>query len=271
MGSNYSDLNGEGKRTNLMKDSMPISKLKILLTFCLFLAASGVRGHFDHSLFDSVLKAHVSNGEVDYANLKSDKRLDTYLDRLAQADESMLPNREEKIAFWANAYNAYTLKLITNHYPISSIMDIKERGYESPWAIPMAKVAGKAYTLDQIENEILRPKWPDPRIHYVLVCAAQSCPQLRSEAYTAEKLEKQFEEQGRWFMIHRNTFDLRSKTAKLSSVFEWYAIDFGKNTEHILATAAKHAEPKISEALKKDLKNWNVSFSEWDWRLNSTE
>ena len=239
-----------------------------LLVISLTLWNTTALAAFDHSLWDSILKTHVENGRVDYSTLSADPRLDAYLESLNQAEETQLASREEKIAFWTNAYNAYTLKLIVNHLPVSSIMDIKLEGYETPWEIPFVKVAGKELTLDHIENGILRPRWPDPRIHYALVCAARSCPKLRNEAYTAGKLETQLDDQGEWFLANRNAFNIRKKQARLSKVFEWYAGDFGQSQKELLLTIAPHAAPEVSDALEKDPKDWKISFSEWDWRLN---
>ena len=249
---------------------LPVKRLNNLthiLGFLVFWPGS-LSASFDHSLYEAVLRTHVSQGLVDYKELKEDLRLDQYLEQLKAADLSDLEGRQDKVAFWINAYNAYTLKLITHYYPVSSITDIREAGYESPWKIPWAHIAGKTYTLDQIENAILRPKWPDPRIHYALVCAAQSCPQLRNEAYTAELLDDQFNEQADWFMRNRNDFDLKKREARLSKIYEWYAIDFGDNHTQTLQTLVPHAEEKVAESLKTEAQEWKVSFIEWDWTLN---
>lgn len=225
-------------------------------------------GDFDHSKLDALLKEHVSEGRVDYAALKNDKRLNEYLELVATADSSEFATQNENVAFWTNVYNAYTLKLIADHYPVDSIMDIKVKGHDSPWEIKFAKVEDKDYTLNQIENEVIRPNWPDPRIHYALVCAANSCPQLRSEAYLAKDLDKQLDEQGRWFLTHRNTFDRKARTAQLSKIYEWYSADFGNSLQDILRTIAPHAESSIAQDLTQNSKAWKVSFSEWDWALN---
>jgi len=242
------------------------NRITQILLFCLSFGIG--YGHFDHSLYDSLLKKHVKDGLVDYSAMKQDPWLDEYLSLVARVDLESLATRNEQLAFWTNTYNAYTLKLITKYFPIVSIMNINEKGYESAWDIPLAKVAGKEYTLDQIENEIIRPIFKDPRIHYALVCAARSCPQLRSEAYVGVRLEEQFEEQSRWFMIHRNSFDVKSRTAKLSSVFDWYSVDFGESIQDTLMLIAPHTEPILASSLKENPKSWKTSFTDWDWRLN---
>lgn len=226
---------------------------------------------YDHKLYDDLLNEYVEGGLVDYATLKNDPRLDKYLTQLANADSSKLGGRNESVAFWVNAYNAYTLKLITDHYPVSSIMDIKKSGYDSPWSIPLAKVAGKNYSLDQIENDIIRKNWPDPRIHYALVCAAKSCPQLRNEAYTGERLNEQLDEQGRWFLVHRNKFDIKSRKASLSSVYDWYKVDFGNTIPNTLKALVPHVESKLANELTTKSKAWTVTFTDWNWQLNQQD
>ena len=249
------------------------NKLLVLniVVWTLMISAPFGWASFDHGIYDAVLKAHVKNGLVDYRALKEDARLDQYLDQLKNAELDKLISTEDELAFWTNAYNAYTLKLITHHYPVSSILDIKKAGYKDAWKFPWAHIAGKTYTLDQVENEIIRPHWPDPRIHYALVCAAQSCPQLRSEAYTADALEDQFNEQAEWFMIHRNEFDLKKRIAKVSKVFEWYAVDFGNSQADMLQTLIPHVPENLARSFKKDARKWKVQFVEWDWQLNEQE
>ena len=138
------------------------NRITQILLFCLSFGIG--YGHFDHSLYDSLLKKHVKDGLVDYSAMKQDPWLDEYLSLVARVDLESLATRNEQLAFWTNTCNAYKLKLITKYFPIVSIMNINEKGYESAWDIPLAKVAGKEYTLDQIENEIIRPIFKDPRI-----------------------------------------------------------------------------------------------------------
>lgn len=248
---------------------------RLFKTMPLILAISfGVRtgclkaATFDHQVYDGLLKKHVEDGRVDYAALGQDPRLDRYLEKLAATDPATLEDGHERMAFWINAYNAYTLKLITQHYPLESILDIPHPGYESPWKVPMAKVGGNIYTLDHMENGILRVHWSDPRIHYALVCAARSCPRLRSEAYSGQRLNDQLEDQARWFVEQRNQLDAKTKTARLSKVYEWYAEDFGKNTRQMLQTLIPYVNPPTAASLRKDTPAWKVSFLEWDWSLN---
>ncbi|MCB1120698.1 MAG: DUF547 domain-containing protein [Verrucomicrobiae bacterium] len=244
-------------------------KLPILISGFLLAVNCLKAGNFDHSLFDQLLHTYVKEGLVDYAGLGKDARLKQYLDQLAEMETADLENQDAGMALWINAYNAYTLKLIIDHYPLKSILDIKKPGFETPWKIPLARIGGTDYSLDQIENEILRVRWSDPRIHYGLVCAAQSCPRLRSEAYTQERLHEQLEDQARWFMLHRNRFEQKKKKAYLSQVYEWYAEDFGKNIQAALVSLIPYAEPELAAALRKNVQDWKVTFVPWDWKLNT--
>ncbi|MEO7368634.1 MAG: DUF547 domain-containing protein, partial [Gemmatimonadaceae bacterium] len=139
---------------------------------------------FDHRQFDALLHEHVKNGLVDYAAFAAAPRFDAYLTQLAAFDPKALP-QSDRLSFWINAYNAYTIALIVRHRETKSIRNINRTfglSLKGPWKEPLARVGGRAYTLDGIENEIIRPTFREPRVHFALVCAARGCPPLRSEA-----------------------------------------------------------------------------------------
>jgi len=119
------------------------------------------------------------------------------------------------------------MKLEADHYPVKSIKDIPHPGLKSPWDLPVARVAGRVLSLNEIEHTILRGELKEPRIHYAVVCAAVSCPPLRAEAYEAERLDAQLAEQARLFLGTLNRFDAVKRKAELSQIFEWFAADFG--------------------------------------------
>ncbi len=224
---------------------------------------------FDHRLFDEVLKAHVRSALVDYPALKTDERLPRYLAQLAAADPTTLTTRNEQLAFWINAYNAYTLKLVADHYPVAGIREIKLPGAATPWAAPIAIVGGKPLTLDYIEHEILRKQLHEPRIHFAIVCAALSCPQLRGEAYVADRLDEQLENQGRWFFSWRNQFDVGSKSAGISMILKWFAEDFGGNKEAILRFVAPYTIESVRRSIESAPTLWKVTYLKYDWSLNA--
>jgi hypothetical protein len=216
----------------------------------------------DHSLIGDVLKDHVdAAGMVNYAAIKNEPgKLDRYIAHVSKVETDKLP-REEKLALYINAYNAFTLKLITERYPLKSIMDIPE---DQRWKAVRWNIGGTIYSLDQIENEVIRPTFKEPRIHFALVCAANSCPPLRNEMYTAAKLESQLVEQTKrclssadWVSVHA-----QANSVRLHKLLDWYAADFGD----VLKYAATY-NPSLAELLKTNAKP-NVEYAEYDWALN---
>ncbi len=240
------------------------SAVWLLALGCLVTAHAAV----DQGLFTAILKTHVAGGHVDYTALRTDPRLDTYLAQVAATDPASATTRPEQLAFWINAYNAYTLKLIITHYPVASIRDIPHPGVASPWDLPIATVGGQSHTLNQIENDILRGRLKEPRIHYVIVCAAISCPPLRAEAYAADRLEAQFAEQARLFLTRQNKFDAQAHHAVLSSIFKWFATDFGSDTASVLRALAPFAPATATTSLASHPEKWTVAYHDYNWALN---
>jgi len=229
-------------------------------------AAAGGGEAFDHSGYDGLLGAHVdSNGFVDYAGLGGrGTELDAYIDGLATAPLENL-GRDERLALLINAYNAFTLRLILDHYPVESIKDIpsKQRWDGVRWVLD-----GETYSLSQVEHELIRPNFREPRIHFVLVCAAIGCPPLRSEAYTGERLEDQLEDQTRF--THGNERWLRyqrgNKTIELTALYQWYAGDFEQVAGSVLEHVARY-EPGLAADLAAG-HNPSIRYLEYDWSLN---
>lgn len=224
------------------------------------------RSSFDHSLFDQLLKKYVKNGFVDYKSFKSDSKLNEYLNQLASADIKRF-NENEQLAFWINAYNAYTIKLIVDKYPVKSIKDIGFPLISSPWDREFASVAGKKYTLNNIEHDIIRKNFNEPRIHFALVCAALSCPPLRSEAYTGIRLNEQLENQTTVFFsdISKNKIDRANKTISVSKILDWYKSDFektGNYNENVWLLFPKELRPD------EPVKNYEIKYIDYNWDLN---
>lgn len=233
-------------------------------------------GSVDHSAFDRVLQQYVdAQGQVDYAALsqEADSVLTPYLQMLAATDPSNL-DREERLAFWINAYNAYTLKLVTDHYPVESIRDIKPGAgpalpkVNSPFKLDVGAVADTIRSLDDIEHGIIRERFDEPRIHFVLVCAAVSCPQLRQEAYTGEALERQLEDQTMTFLRTEGKNDIPSadEEVALSRIFKWYGEDFGDSTSDVQRYLASYFDGKVHERLANAA--YDVDYLPYDWSLN---
>lgn len=209
-----------------------------------------------HDAFNTLLKKYVNaSGEVNYAGFKKQKGdLDNYLKDL---EENYVQNnwtRSEQMAYWINLYNAATIKLILDNYPVSSIRDINAG---KPWDKRWIKVGSKTYTLNEIENSILRPKFADARIHFAVNCAAKSCPRLMNQAFTASNLNKLLDENARWF-INNSTFNsISAKSVKISKIFEWYSADFGNIIDYL----NKYSTTTIKS-------NAKVTYEEYNWDLN---
>jgi hypothetical protein len=229
----------------------------------------------DHELFKSFLKKYVVKGLVDYKHLKDDKQLDEYLSQLSNANPDKL-NRNEKLAFWINAYNAFTLQVVRDNYPIESITDLhtggKVIGYllgNTVWDKEFITIKNKKYSLNDIEHKILR-KMNEPRIHFAIVCASISCPELRDEAFEANKIDAQLQEQATKFLNDksRNHFDLKNRKAYLSEIFNWFGEDFGKSDENILKYVSHFISEDISNDIKSNLSKWNIYYNDYNWNLN---
>ena len=153
--------------------------------------SAAIAAPVDHALYAALLSRHVTDRLVDYQGFKNDEAiLDRYLDVLAAADLESL-TRDQQFAFYANAYNAWTIKLILSRYP--DLRSIKELGslFKSPWKKKIARIDGGLLTLDQIEHGILRKRFKDPRVHFAVNCASKSCPPLQGEPFVGERLDDQ--------------------------------------------------------------------------------
>jgi hypothetical protein len=209
----------------------------------------------DHSIWDELLKKNVSaTGKVNYKGFKADKKeLENYLSLLKSNSPSSNWSRNEKLAYWINVYNAFTVKLIVDNYPLKSITDL-----DKPWDKKLIEIDGKSYSLGEVENNILR-KMGESRIHFAINCASFSCPQLLNEAFTADKLETQLRDVTKSFLNDQTKNDLTDGHLKVSKLFEWYAADFSNG--NIIAYINKHS----SKTFKTDSK---ISYLEYNWNLN---
>jgi hypothetical protein len=218
--------------------------------------------NFDHAALDALLREFVDDaGYVDYAGLREHRTdLQDYIRALAKGPFDGL-GRDERLALLINAYNAFTLELILENAPLKSIRDIPS---EQRWDAVRWNIGGQAYSLNQIEHEQIRPKFREPRIHFALVCAAVSCPPLRREAYTGERLDDQLEDQAhrthhgeRWLR-----YESGAGTIGLTSLYEWYRDDFEQVAGTILDYVARYREDLEAGDQPK------IRFLEYDWSLN---
>ncbi|NJL30460.1 MAG: DUF547 domain-containing protein [Phycisphaerales bacterium] len=223
--------------------------------------------NFDHSLLNEVLKTHVDeHGLVNYATLKADStKLDAYIKSLADAPITQM-GRNQRLALLINAYNAFTLRLILDHYPVQSIKDIPA---ERRWQAVRWNLAGTTYSLDQIEHEQIRPHFREPRVHFALVCAAIGCPPLRNEAYQSDRLEEQFSAQSQYVHTHSRwyMYDASQKVVNLTALYNWFAGDFEQVGGSVLEYVASQV-PSFKEILTSGQKP-RVVFLDYDWSLNT--
>ena len=213
-------------------------------------------------IFDTLLKKHVSKtGVVDYKSFKEDEaKLDTYIDCLKETIPEKSWSENKQKAFWINVYNAYTIKLILENYPLKSIMDIKKGG-KTAWKISFAEVGGKTYTLDYIEHEILRKNLFDPRIHVGVNCASISCPKLNNVAFTENNVDAELEKLMKDFINDSSRNKTSSNKVQISSIFDWFKEDFTKNGA-VIDYLNKYSTSDINLDAE-------ISYLKYDWSLNS--
>jgi hypothetical protein len=222
-------------------------------------------GAFDHSDLDRLLKAHVRDGRVDYDAFARAPAFPRYLASLSAARPDTLPPQEQ-MAFWINAYNAYTIELLNSHGERQSILNVSKVLGVRPWSHDIVKAGGRTVSLDFVEHEILRKRFQEPRIHFALVCAARSCPPLRSEAYTGATLEAQLEDQARTFIARTpsaNRVDVPARTVYLSPIFGWYKADFPD-----LGPFLARYFPAGPERALLESGQFKTIETEYDWSLN---
>ncbi len=279
-----------------------LSLFKALLLVSILLSAAcgsepdistAVPFNHQHTLFDQILTTYVKGGLVNYKTLKNDKEgLDRYLESLNAVTQNQYEGwtRQRKLAFWINAYNAFTIKVILEHYPIErSILADPLQRYPANsirqipgvWKGLKWPIAGRTYSLDHMEHVIMRQEIVEPRIHFVLVCASLGCPLLESRAFDAAHLEQRLE-QAAINYIYRDQkveIDRENGTVRLPQILNWFWEDFQPFEESM--ELFKHHPDKIAGPLnwvyhyanaedREFLRSgsYQVSFLYYDWGLN---
>lgn len=212
---------------------------------------------WNHQLWDDVLTRHVSDeGKVNYAAIKANpKGLNAYIGDVTSMKPMASWSANEEKAFWINAYNAFTVKMIVDNYPVGSITDLHGG---KPWDKRWIEIGGKTYSLNDIEHKILRPKFNDARIHFAVNCAAKSCPKIWNRAWTKENIEGALDKLTKSFVTNTAHNQISNNEVKLSKIFEWYKEDFGD----LINFLNKYSSTKISS-------NANIAFNDYNWKLNS--
>ncbi len=256
-------------------DFHPLS-LKLFLKFLLVLSIWNCQGPTlggtgtiapDHGQWSDLLQKHVSDdGKVDYQGfIKDSILLNNYLRLLSNhPPDRNAWSKEQQLAYWINAYNAFTVKLIVDHYPLESIRDLHPRPYiptvRTVWHWKFFEIGGSPASLDQIEHEILREEFEEPRIHFAINCASISCPPLRNEAYMPEKLEKQLDDQAVTFLNHPKWNKTTARPVELSRIFKWFQGDFTRQGG-LIHFINPYLSTKIPETGK-------ITYMEYNWGLN---
>jgi hypothetical protein len=239
-------------------------------------AAAVKAAPLDHEPFDRLLQSHVKDGVVDYGGFeKEEAALDAYLAALAAADLSGT-SREEKLAFYINAYNACTVRLIMRH--LGSIKSIKE--IHQPWDTREWTLAGEVLSLNEVEHKKLREELQEPRIHFAIVCASIGCPDLAARAYTAGNINTELDEATRKFLQsdkHLRTSEgggLLGKTyvLELSQIFNWFEADFTDgNTAPVADFVVKYTDPETAAFIREHDDRLKISHLDYDWNLNGKD
>ena len=249
--------------------------MRVLIAAWLLLLPAGGTRAIDNASYTDLLREHVRDGHVDYAALCTDDRLRDYTVALSATDPADLADDAERLAFWINVYNAFTLQIICDNYPLESINELHLGGLyvgsalnKTVWDRKFIVINGEEMSLNHIEHDIVRAEFDDPRAHFALVCASKSCPPLRSEAFEGRKLDAQLDEQGRLFLAdaQRNRFDADKKIAYLNKIFDWYKGDFGGNDRERLTYIARFVPPAVAASLRDD--PWKIEHLDYDWSLN---
>lgn len=217
----------------------------------------------DHMIWDQLLKKYVrTDGLVDYSGFQQDdEQLQAYLDQLSSQAPTPAWSEAEKLAYWINAYNAFTVKVIADNYPLESIRELhRVPGVATIWHEEFFEIAGQPSSLNQIEHGILRRDFEEPRVHFAINCASMSCPVLRAEAYFPDKLEAQLTEQARLFLQQDIRNQISPELVKLSSIFSWFKGDFTKQGT-LIDFINQYLDEKVSQEA-------DIQFLEYDWSIN---
>ncbi|MFK8051822.1 MAG: DUF547 domain-containing protein [Woeseiaceae bacterium] len=226
----------------------------------------------DHGLWQDLLDRYLVHQDqglnrFDYARLRDNDAslLDTYLNRMSEVQLARL-SRDEQMAYWINLYNALTVREITKAYPVASILELQNG--DGPWKTKVFQVANRSLSLDDIEHKLLRGLWQEPRIHFAVNCASIGCPDVRPKAFSGHALEQDLSAAARAYLASARGVSVNDDQLILSSLFDWYATDFGDNATQVRQTLANYAD----ETTAATLRQWqgSVDFA-YDWALNDVE
>ncbi|UII32093.1 DUF547 domain-containing protein [Fulvivirga ulvae] len=241
--------------------------LILLLADCTGASRQTVPRPPSHDIWDKLLQKHVDKaGWVDYKGFEEDSEiLEQYLELLgSNAPDKKLWSEDEQLVYWINAYNAFTVKLIVDHYPLKSIRDLDPLlsipTLNTVWHRKFFKIGGRKTSLDEIEHEILRKQFEEPRIHFAINCASYSCPPLRAEAYRADNINNQLNEQATLFINDPLRNHIKENQVALSAIFDWFQEDFTQDGS-VIKYVNQYSHTPISESA-------DVEYLPYSWQLN---
>ncbi len=247
--------------------SKPKSNIFTILSI-LFVAFSinvNAQEHLKHEKWTSLLNQYVdSEGHVNYKGIKADEdKLDEYLAVLSANHPEESWDRNDRLAYWINAYNAFTVKLIVKNYPVKSIKDLGGNVYKvnTSWDIKFIKIGEETYDLNNIEHDIIRKEFDEGRIHFAVNCASVSCPPLRNEAYLGSRIDEQLDDQVRVFLSDTTKNIVKKDCAKVSKIFNWFKGDITSGGLSIVEFINKYSDTKLNKKAK-------ISYQDYDWNLN---
>lgn len=229
----------------------------------------GTAAEPDHGAWDEILRTHLTVpadgiARFDYRGAPK-SRIDAYVASLAGVDPTTLP-QAAAFAYWVNLYNALTVRTVMAAYPVRSIRDIGGGLFGGgPWRKELVQVAGQPLSLDDIEHGILRPVWRDPRIHYAVNCASLGCPNLAPRAFTAGRLGQMLDAGAAAYVAHPRGVEVGARGLLVSSIYRWFAEDFGGTDAGLIAHLATHAAPEKAAAIRA---SGRVAGDRYDWSLN---
>ncbi len=241
--------------------------LVVVLGFVMefMLSPSTAQAQVDNSIYANLLGRHIKKNRVDYDGFKREEaRLDSYLAILSATEVNRL-SHNERFAFYINAYNAFTIKLILTKYP--GINSIKEIGsfFSNPWSIKFISLEGQTVSLDTIEHDFLRPVFKDPRIHFAINCASKGCPPLSNQPYEGQTLEAQLNTMTRAFINDPKHTFIKNNTLFVSKIFKWFEEDFNGEP---LRFIRQYADAKFKKKLDSLGPKTKLSYLDYDWTLN---
>lgn len=243
--------------------------LSLSLTSCKVSDYASDSKPIKHNIWDSLLQKHVSEeGLVDYKGFLQDSaRLKRYLDLLSRNHPNDTNwSRDQRLAYWINAYNAFTVKLIIDHYPTASIKDIKNGipFVNTVWDIKFIEIEGRTYDLNNIEHGIIRPKFEEPRIHFAVNCASISCSKLQNFAYTADELDQQLTQSTEEFLADTGKNKISKDKVVLSKLFSWYGGDFKTDGRSLIEFINQFTPTQVSSDAE-------IEYMDYNWNLNDVD